>query len=73
MSRLRFQSKKVVYDVRSKIKFSSGRVITYKTYYGASREIGNAVILRRARANIEKKLEESSGRIMFLEVVGRYM
>jgi len=70
--RLRFQMSNVTYEVRSTIKFDKRGLVHQKTYYGRDREVDKNSILRIARQNIERKFENSSGKIIKLEIKAVY-
>lgn len=72
MARLRFQSKKVVYEVISVIQFNKRGRIQQRTLYGSEYDVGEREILRRAKSNIMNKFEESGGRIVSLTVRAVY-
>lgn len=72
MARLRFQSKKIVYEVISELKFHKRGTIRQRTLYGSEYDVGEREILRRARANIMHKFEESGGTIVSLKIKAVY-
>lgn len=69
--RLRFQSKDVLYEVISKVKFRH-RTISYKTFYSPDGGFSKEQVLERAKMNIERKFDNSSGRILELYIGSIY-
>jgi hypothetical protein len=61
--RLRFQSKRYIYEVISEIHFKSIGDVVQKTYYGSEYPLSKSEVIKRATNNIKKKFLESSGKI----------
>lgn len=70
--RLKYQSKPYLYEVISTIKFDSIGKVTQRTLYGSDSPLNKQALLKRARQNIENKLENSNGRIISIKITNEY-
>lgn len=70
--RLPFQSKNIIYEVISELKFDRMGEMTQKTYYGSDYPISKQSILNKAKENIKRKLENSSGKIISIKITAIY-
>lgn len=70
--RLRFQTKNILYEVHSIVDYEHMGRIHQRTFYGSEQPLSREKIRNRAIANIKRKFENSSGKIVSVEISAVY-
>lgn len=70
--RLRFQSKEILYEIRSVVMYEKMGRVVQKTFYGSDKPMRQDVLLKRAEENIKKKFQDSAGRIISIVISAVY-
>ena len=70
--RLRYQSKKILYEIHSVVDYDHMGTIHQRTFYGSDKPLSREKLRTRAIENIKRKFENSSGRIVSVEISAVY-